>query len=106
MIPSSSATPRNAAERLGVGDRLVARAAGVAQPRVLGPGARVVEAGRDRVRLEDLAVLVLHDRRVGAVQDAAAPADRQRRAVAAGVDPLPRRLDADQLDVRVVDERR
>ena len=72
MIPSSSREPLERGERLGVGDRLVARAAGVAQVRVLGAGAGVVEPGRDRVRLEDLAVLVLHDRRVGAVQDAAA----------------------------------
>ena len=57
-----------------VGHGRVARAARVAQVRVLGAGAGVVEPGRDRVRLEDLAVLVLHDRREGAVQDAAAPA--------------------------------
>src|SRR3954465_3041432 len=37
-----------------VGDGLVAGAAGVAQERVLGPAAGVVEAGRDRVRLGDL----------------------------------------------------
>src|SRR4051794_23457425 len=41
-------------DRLLVGDRLVARAAAVAQVSVLGPAARVVEAGRDRVRLGDL----------------------------------------------------
>src|SRR3954451_1099878 len=45
-------------DRLLVGDRLVAGAAAVAQVRVLGPAARVVEAGRDRVRLRDLAVVV------------------------------------------------
>ena len=66
-------------ERLGVGDRDVAGAAAVAQPGVLGAAARVVEPGRDRVRLEDLAVLVLHDRREGAVQDAG----RARRRSAA-----------------------
>src|SRR3954467_12265110 len=69
---------RTAAERgqrVGVGDRLVARAPRVAQPRVLRPRAGIVEAGRDGVRLEDLAVLVLHDRAEGAVQDAPAAAD-------------------------------
>ena len=93
-MPSSSRQPLERAQRLVVGDADVARAAGVAQPGVLGAGAGIVEAGADRVRLEDLAVLVLHDRPVGAVQDAAAPADGQRRAVAAGVDaprPRPRR---------------
>src|SRR4051812_44290569 len=43
-------------DRLLVGHRLVARAAAVAQPGVLGPGPRVVEAGGDRVRLGDLPV--------------------------------------------------
>ena len=105
MIPSSSARRWKACSACVVGDALVGRAAGVAQPRVLGAGAGVVEAGADRVRLEDLAVLVLHDRAVGAVQDAAAAADGERRTVAAGLDPLPRRLGADQLHAGVVDER-
>src|SRR5262245_10832762 len=45
--------PEGAQRRL-VGDREVSRAAGVPQLRVLGPDARVVEPGGDRVRLEDL----------------------------------------------------
>jgi hypothetical protein len=57
------------------------------------------------VGLDDLAVLVLHDRRVGAVQDARAAADRERRAVARRVDAVAGGLDADQLDLGVVDER-
>src|SRR5918999_1854625 len=89
---------------LVVGHRDVAGAPAVAQVGVLGAGAGVVEAGRDRVGLENLAVLVLHDRRVGAVEDAAAAADGQRGAVAAGLDPLPRGLDADQLHVGVPHE--
>ena len=40
-----------------------------------------------------------------AVQHAAAPADGQRRAVAAGLDPLARGLDADQRHAGVVEER-
>ncbi len=39
------------------------------------------------------------------MQDAAAPAERERRAVAAGLDPVARGLDADQLHLGVVDER-
>ena len=92
MIPSSRATVRRTPSSASlVGDGDVAGAARVAQPGVLGAGAGVVEPGRDRVRLEDLAVLVLHDRREGAVQHAGAAADGERRAVAAGVDPLARR---------------
>ena len=48
---------------------------------VLGPDARVVEPGADRVRLEDLAVLVLEEQRAGAVQHARArPGSATRRA--------------------------
>ena len=57
-------------ERLLVGHGQVAGAAGVAQPGVLGPGARVVQAGGDRVGLEDLALVVLQDRRQRPVQHA------------------------------------
>ncbi len=72
---------------------------------MLGAGAGIVEPGGDRVGLEDLPVLVLHDRRVGAVQDAAAAAERERGAVAAGLDPVARGLHADQLDLLVAHER-
>ena len=48
---------------------------------VLGADARVVEAGADRVRLEDLAVLVLEEERPRAVQHARArPGSPTRRA--------------------------
>ena len=71
---------------------------------MLGPDARIVEAGRDRVRLQDLAVLVLEDRGQRAVQHALA-AGAERGAVAAAVEALARRLDADQLDLLVAEER-
>src|SRR3954451_7979323 len=99
--------PRDPAERrqrVVVRHRHVLRPARVAQPRVLGPRAGVVEAGRDRVRLADLALVVLEDRRQRPVEHAGPPARGQRRAVAAGLQALARRLDADELDVRVVDE--
>ena len=91
-------------DRVVVLDRDVRRAAAVAQPGVLGTRARVVEPGRDRVRLLDLAVVVLEHRRQRAVQDAGQAARGERGAVAAGHQALPRRLDADELDVLVVDE--
>src|SRR3954471_11150196 len=87
-----------------VGHRLIARASGVAQEGVLGPAPGVVEAGGDRVRLGDLAVVVLQHRAQRAVQDAGAPGDGQRRAMAARVQAVARRLDADQLDLGIVEE--
>src|SRR3712207_8433383 len=46
----------------------------------------------------------LHDRRVGAVEDAAAAAGGERGAVASRREALARRLDADELDALVLDE--
>jgi hypothetical protein len=99
--------PRDAQERgqrLLVGHRNVRRPAGVTQPRVLWPGAGVVEPGAHRVRLEDLAVVALQHRGQRAVEHARLAADGERRAVAAGLQPLPRGLDADQRDGLVADE--
>ena len=56
-------------ERVGVGRADVLGAAEVPQPRVLGPHGRVVEPGRNRVRARDVAVVVLQDRRVRALED-------------------------------------
>src|SRR3954447_24924049 len=47
-------------------------AAAVAQPRMLGADAGIVEAGRDRVRVGDLAVFVREHRRASAVEDGSA----------------------------------
>ena len=58
------------------------------------------------MRLQDLAVLVLHDRRVRAVQHPGKPAGGQRRAVAPALEALPGRLDPDELDLGIVHERR
>ena len=103
--PLQARAGRERIERLTVGDRHVAGAAAVAQPGVLGAGAGVVQAGRDRVRLEDLAVLVLHDRRERAVQHTGQARGGQRRAVPAGLDALAGRLDPDQPDLGVIHER-
>ena len=64
-----------------------------------GPTPGVVEPRRDRVRLEDLALLVLQHRRHRAVQHPAR-AGGERRRVAPRLEPLARGLDADQLDAR------
>ncbi len=57
-------------EHLGVGDRLVAGPADRREVGVLGPDARVVEPGRDRVGLQHLAVLVLQQEALHAVHHA------------------------------------
>ena len=92
MIPSVSASRRNAVERLVVRRAQVLDAAGVAQRRVLGADARVVEAGRDRVRVQDLAVR--RRRAPTSVRRAARPAAPAAEAGRA------RGLDADDPHVR------
>ncbi len=80
---------------LVVGDGDVLGAAAVLEPGMLGPDAGVVEAGGDGVGLDDLAVVVLHQ--IGAVTvQHPGPARAQGRRVVAGLNALPRRLDADQ----------
>ena len=77
-------------ERLVVGDGDVLGAAGILEPGVLGADAGIIEAGRDRVRLDDLAVLVLQQIGAVAVQHAGR-AGGQRGGVLAGVDAVARR---------------
>ena len=103
MMPSVRVTRRRASTRLGVGGIEDLQAPGSVERRELGPDARVVEAGGDRVRLDDLAVPVLEQVRARAVQDAGRAAG-QGRGMVAGRDPLPGRLDADQAHVRLADE--
>src|SRR5207302_3734010 len=91
-------------QSLDVAHRHVAGTAAVAQEGVLRTSAGIVQSGGDRVRLHYLPLLVLHHGRARAVQDARAPAHRQGRAVARGVEPLPARLHTDQLDALVIYE--
>ena len=65
-----SREPPERRERLFVRRADVACAARVAQVRVLGPDAGVIEPGGDRVCIGDLAVLVGEDRGARAVEDA------------------------------------
>jgi hypothetical protein len=96
-------------QRVGVGARHVAGAPAVLPVGVLGADARIVEAGRDRVRLGDLADLralaVREHVRLRAVQDADA-AGAERGGVARGLDAVARRLDTDEVHALVGDERR
>ena len=106
MIPSRRVTRRKVSSASASETVEVGRAADVAQVGVLGAAAGVVQAGRDRVGLEDLAHLVLQHGRQRSVQHAGAPGDRERRAVAAGLERLAAGLDADERDALVADEGR
>src|SRR5690348_13138570 len=91
-------------ERLTVSDGDVLGAADIVEPRVLRPDARIVETSRDRVRVDDLAVVGLQE--IGAVAvEYAGLAAVERGRVLAGLDAEPRRLDADHADRRIVEER-
>src|SRR3984957_15014520 len=69
-------------ERFLVGRRKIGHPSHVVEPRMLGPDARIVEPGGDRMSLEDLAVLGLQKISAVAVQHARAPAiDRGRVAI-------------------------
>src|SRR5262245_35875554 len=90
------------AESFRVGDRDVCGATGIPQVRVLRSDPGIVQAGRDRVRFEDLALIVFEHCGEGAVQHTLSSGD-QRGAVPTGLEALPAGLDSDQLD-RVIEE--
>ena len=85
-------------ERLVVGRREIGDAAGLVQPGMLRPDAGIIEAGRDRMRVLDLAVVVHQQIGAVAVQHAGpAAGDRGRvqlRQAVAG------RFDAEDFDAR------
>ena len=83
-------------ERLLVGGRHIFDAADVVQPGMLRADAGIVEAGRDRVGLGDLAVAVLQQIGAVAVQDAGAPAVHRGGVAVLDVEAVPAGLDADR----------
>ena len=88
MMPSSAAAELERLQRLVVGRREVGDAADVVQPGMLGADAGIVEAGRDRVRVLDLAVVVHQEVGAVAVQHAG-PAAGERGGVQAASSPWP-----------------
>src|SRR3712207_3259535 len=64
---SSDVCSSDLPQRLVVGGQGVVGALGIAQVGVLGPHRRIVQPGRDRVRVGDLAVLVLEHKSARAV---------------------------------------
>ncbi len=92
-------------ERFLVGCRHVGDAAAVPEPGVLGPDAGVIEAGRYRVALENLAVVVLQQIRAVAVQHAGAPAVHGGGVPVFHVEPVPSGLDPVDRHALVIEER-
>ena len=80
--PLFARQPLKRLERLVVVDPGVLGALRVVQPGVLGPDGGVVEAGRDRVRQLDVAVVVLQHVGARALQHAGAAAGEARRVLA------------------------
>src|SRR5215813_5747532 len=64
-------------QRLVVGNRDVLCAPAVLEPRMLGPDAWIIEAGRDRVSLFDLTVRILKKVRAVPVEHAWSPSDKR-----------------------------
>src|SRR5690606_8128731 len=87
-------------ERLVVARRHVLHAADALEQRVLGADARIVEPGRDRMRLVNQPVVVVEEHGVVAVQHAG-PSGGQRRRVIAERGAAAAGLDAEELHVAV-----
>ena len=79
MMPSSLRAELEGGQRLLVGRREIGHAADVVQPGMLRADAGIVEAGRDRMGLRDLAVVVHQQIGAVAVQHAGPAAGRARR---------------------------
>ena len=105
MMPSSRVQSWKASSASAVGRRHVGDAAGILQPGMLRPDAGIVEAGRDRVALEDLAVAVLQEIGAVAVQHAGPPAGHRGGVAVLHVEAVAAGLDADNRHLAVVEER-
>ena len=84
--------------------RDIIHAARLLEPGMFRPDAGIIEAGRDRMRFQNLAVRILQQIGLGAVQHAGR-AFGERGGVMGRFHPLARRLDAMNGDVGIVEER-
>src|SRR5262245_35061246 len=91
-------------ERIRIADPRVFGARSVVQPRVLGTDGGVIETGRDRMGQFDIAILVLQHVATSALEDAAAAAG-ESRGMLAGLNAIPARLDTNQPNGAIIDER-
>ena len=90
-------------QRLRIRGRHVFRPPDILQPGVLRPDSRIVEAGRDRMGVRDLPVLVLEE--VGAVaMQHARRAAGERGGMLPALQPPPCRLHADDAHIRLIQE--
>src|SRR5690554_2890629 len=90
-------------ERLAIGDGAVRGAARVLEEGVLRANAGVIEAGRNAMRLDHLAVLILQKIALRTVEHAHTPL-RERSRVPIGIEPFAGRLDAKEFDLGIADE--
>src|ERR1700684_4243977 len=72
---------------------------------MLGPDARIVESGGDRMALDNLTVIGLQKIGAVAVQHAWAAAIDRGRVAVGNVQPMPRCFDPEHLDLRLVEKR-
>ena len=92
-------------KRFLVGRREIGHPADVVEPGVLGPDARIVEPGGDRVAFENLTVIGLQKIGAVAVQHARASAIDRGCVAVGNVEPMASRFDPEDLDLRLVEER-
>ena len=104
-MPSVRRRRPHRGDRLAIGRGRDLDPAALGQRRELRADPRVVEPGRGRVRLDDLAVRVLEHQRARAVQDPGRAAE-DGRGMPAGLDAVAGRLDDGQPDRRLADEPR
>ena len=91
-------------QRFLIGRRYVFDAADVMQPGMLRPDAGIIQPRTDRVRLDDLSVIVLQQVRAIAMQHTR-PATGQARRMFAAFDAVAAGLDADKPHRRIIEER-
>src|SRR5262249_33743076 len=90
-------------KRFRVGCGRVLHALQIMQPGMLRPDAWIIKTRRDRMRIDDLAVIVLKEIAALAVQTAEPSADYCRRRLA-GLDDRPAGLNADDFDIAIIEE--
>ena len=104
MIPSSRDRSWKADNASSSVAERYCRSPALVQPGVFGADAGIIEAGRNGVGVRDLPVIVHQEIGAIAVQHARATA-RERGRVQPARDAVPRRLDAVDRDLAVIEER-
>jgi len=103
-IPTILRQHPEALQRLVVSDRDVLCPSGILHPGVFGADTGIVQAGRDRMGVGNLPVLVLQKVGQVAVQYTGRPG-AERCCMSAGINAVSGRFDTDHADILVLDER-